>query len=512
MRKFAFEKVLSVVFVSLALMAGCGREQAPSPAFPTVIVTSPVNGATGVLLNATVSAGFSSQMAPATINTTTFVLTGPGGTAVAGAVTYSGTTATFTPAASFAASSVYIATITTGAHDPAGNPLAANFVWSFTTGLPTVISTVPANATTGVPVNTLISATFTEPMNPATINGATFTVTGPGATPVAGAVTFAGSTATFTPTAVLAASTLFTATITTGAKDPAGVGLGANFVWTFTTAPPPTVVSTVPTNGATAVPVNTPITATFSEAMNAATITAATFTVTGPGATPVPGAVTYAGTTATFTPNAILANSTPFTATITTGAKDPTGAPLAANFVWTFNTAAPPAVVSTVPVNGAAAVAESSTVSATFSVPMEASTITTSTFTLAGPGATPVAGSISYAGNTATFTPTALLAGSTLYTATVTTGAKDPTGAPLAANVVWTFATAPTPAVTSTVPSNGATNVPLNQKVAATFNTPMTASTITAAGTFTLATTTGATAVPGTVTYDSSSKDRKSTR
>ena len=219
-----------------------------------------------MLLNTTVSAGFSSVMNPATINTTTFTVTGPGAVAVAGAVTYAGTTATFTPAASLAASTVYVATITTGAKDPAGNPLAANFAWSFTTGLPTIISTVPAAGATAVLVNTLVSATFSEPMDPLTITNATFTLTGPGATPVAGAVTFAGSTATFTPTLVLASSTLYTATITTGAKDFAGAGLAADFVWTFTTAPPPTVISTVPADGATAVPVNTLISATFSEA------------------------------------------------------------------------------------------------------------------------------------------------------------------------------------------------------------------------------------------------------
>jgi ketosteroid isomerase-like protein len=217
----------------------------------------------------------------------------------------------------------------------------------------------------------------------------------------------------------------------------------------------------------------------------------------------VAGAVTCAGNTATFTPTTILANSTLFTATITTGAQDTTGAPLAANFVWTFTTAAPPAVVPpTVPVSNAVAVAEGVVLSATFSVPMEASTINTTTFTLTGPGVTPVTGAVNYAGNTATFTPAAHLAASTLYTATITTGATDTTGAPLAANYVWTFTTAPAPAVTSTVPASGATNVPLNQKVAATVNTPMTASTITAAGTFTLATTTGGTAVPGAVTYD----------
>src|SRR6202030_796180 len=121
----------------------------------------------------------------------------------------------------------------------------------------------------------------------------------------------------------------------------------------------PTVISTAPASGAMTVPVNTLVSATFSEAMNAATISGTTFTLTGPGTTPVAGTVTYAGTTATFTPTAVLANSTLFTATITTGAKDPTGAPVAANSVWTFTTAPPPAVVSNVPANGAVGVAVS---------------------------------------------------------------------------------------------------------------------------------------------------------
>ena len=66
--------------------------------------------------------------------------------------------------------------------------------------------------------------------------------------------------------------------------------------------------------------VNSKLLATFSEAMDPATLTAATFTVTGPGATPVPGTLTYAGRTATVTPNSPLAGTTLVTATITTGA------------------------------------------------------------------------------------------------------------------------------------------------------------------------------------------------
>src|SRR6202166_27359 len=495
MCKFKAGKISPIAFLLVALVAGCANYNAGNPGAPltppTVTSVTPPRGSTlASPSSAVITATFSKAMNPATINASTFTLTS-GGTSVSGQVTYTAATniATFTPSAALANSTLFTATITTGAKDPAGASLAANFVWTFTTAAPpTVVSTVPTSGATAVPVNTLVSATFSEAMNAATINGATFTLTGPGTTPVAGTVTYAGTTATFTPTTLLANSTVFTATITTGAKDPAGASLAANFVWIFTTAAPPTVVSTVPTSGATAVPVNTTISATFSEAMNAATINGATFTLTGPGTTPVAGTVTYAGTTATFTPTALLANSTLFTAAITTGAKDAAGVPLAANFVWTFTTAAPPTVVSTVPANGATAVAVNTTISATFSEAMNAATINGTTFTVTGPGATPVAGTVTYAGSTATFTPTSLLANSTLFTATITTGAKDPAGVPLAANFVWTFTTAAAaspPTGVSTVPANGATGVAVNTLVTATFSEAMYAATINAA-TFTV--------------------------
>src|SRR5947209_6756796 len=87
---------------------------------------------------------------------------------------------------------------------------------------------------------------------------------------------------------------------------------------------PPTVTSTSPANNDINVSVNRRITATFSKAMDPATITTTTFTL-AQGATAVPGTVTYAGTTATFTPASPLAISTTYTAKITTGAKDTTG-------------------------------------------------------------------------------------------------------------------------------------------------------------------------------------------
>ncbi len=67
-------------------------------------------------------------------------------------------------------------------------------------------------------------------MKATTINMSTFTLSGPGATAVAGAVTYSGTTATFTPpTSALAASTLYTATITTGSNKSRWNRLGKQF-------------------------------------------------------------------------------------------------------------------------------------------------------------------------------------------------------------------------------------------------------------------------------------------
>jgi hypothetical protein len=378
---------------------------------------------------------------------------------------------------------------------------------------PTVVSTVPANLAPAVAVNTTISSTFSGPMNAATITGTTFTVTGPGATPVSGAVTYAGNTATFTPTAVLANGIIYTGTITTGVKDPAGVALAANYVWTFTTTTlPPVVSSTVPANGSSNVAKSATVNATFNVPMDANTINTTTFTLAGPGATAVPGGVTYLGNTATFTPGSPLATSTLYTATITTGAKDPSGTALAANNVWTFNTGTMTAVTSTVPVSGAPNVPVIQKINATFNAPMAASTITaagTFTVAVAGVGGAAVAGAVTYdaASNAALFTPAAALTASTQYTATITTAAQSALGNPLAVSYVWSFATGlaangSAPTIVSTSPANAAILVPLNQKISATFSTPMDPTTVSLAGTFTVAVAgAGGAAVAGTVSY-----------
>ena len=309
---------------------------------------------------------------------------------------------------------------------------------------PTVLSTNPPGYSTSVPVYSSITATFTEAIDPATVTAASFTLID-GTTPVPGTVTYISGTATFTPSAYLTPSTVYTAKITTGVRDLAGNALGSNYSWQFQTSAPdttaPTVISTSPVNSASAIAIDSVVTATFSKPIDPATITTAEFALMN-GTTPVSGTVTYSGTTATFTPSASLATNTLYTATITTGVKDLLGNAMSVNYSWSFQTFAvvTPKVLSTSPVPYAYAVALGSPITATFSTPIDPATLTGTSFTLTD-GTSPVSGTTTYSGTTATFTPSASLTTNTVYRATITTDVKDLAGTAMSANYSWTFQT-----------------------------------------------------------------------
>nr|WP_269839047.1 Ig-like domain-containing protein [Paucibacter sp. M5-1]MCZ7881295.1 Ig-like domain-containing protein [Paucibacter sp. M5-1] len=183
---------------------------------------------------------------------------------------------------------------------------------------PTVTATSPANSTppvSGVFTNTLVTATFSKTMAPVSLTSSSFSVSCPGsAAAVASTVSYnaASQVATLTPTSPLPASTTCVATITTAAMDSAGFSLAANYSWSFITAAGadlvrPTVAITVPAAGAINVASNARLSATFSEDINPATISATSFTLVNTSlGTTVSGSVSYtaASRTALFTPAA----------------------------------------------------------------------------------------------------------------------------------------------------------------------------------------------------------------
>lgn len=232
-----FSKVTTalVAVVFLISCSGVGNPPPPAASAPKILIVVPQTN--GVGTNREIAVVFNKPMDPASINTGSFMVAG-----VSGTVTYdtANMIAAFKPSPDFAVNTTYNATITVGARDISGTPLAAPFDFSFTTRAttdtspPQIVAINLAAGATCVPLDQTIKVTFDEQMDSLTINPSTFFIEG-----VAGAVTYdvVGQTATFKPSANLAANTTFTITVTTGAKDMGGVPLAAPFHQTFTTGP-----------------------------------------------------------------------------------------------------------------------------------------------------------------------------------------------------------------------------------------------------------------------------------
>ena len=329
--------------------------------------------------------------------------------------------------------------------------------------VPTVTATNPADGATGVAVNQKIEVTFSQRMSPASLS-AYLIVRRPNGSIVSGHVNSYYRTGTFIPSVNLAPNTKYTVRVRPTASDLAGVALGHPFVWSFTTGATldttkPTVTFTNPADSAGSVPINQRIIAMFSKEMSPGSLSTATFVVTKPGGAAIIGTVAYASESAIFRSTYGLKPNTHYIATITTGAKDIAGNPLASNYVWSFDTGpnadtVNPTVTSTNPDSNATLVPIDQKVNATFSKVMNYSTITTGDFLLTWSGGQ-VVGTVSYfydATNNvtiATFAPAANLLINTLYTATITNEAQDLSGNTLAGNepsgdYVWQFMTGTT--------------------------------------------------------------------
>lgn len=99
---------------------------------PIVISVDPLNNESDVSLSRTVNISFSEPMDGATFDSSTFTLLS-GTDMIAGTVSYSGITATFTPDANLNSETTYRATITMGAKNLAGVSLSNTYQWDFNT-------------------------------------------------------------------------------------------------------------------------------------------------------------------------------------------------------------------------------------------------------------------------------------------------------------------------------------------------------------------------------------------
>ncbi len=232
---------------------------------PTVTTPSPADAATNVAIDTTITVTMSEALNQATVNNNTVKLYVDAGTAdqvdigtdteVASTVTLenngSSTKIYINPVANLSNSGNYIYRISTSVKDLAGNALAANADYDFTTVAstadvtpPTISSTTPthASAQTGVAITVAPTITFSEAIAPATVTATTVYIS-TSATDNTGIVTAnvamanGNTSVTITPASSLAYSTAYYLHATTAVTDANGNAIAAQFNGTnsFTT-------------------------------------------------------------------------------------------------------------------------------------------------------------------------------------------------------------------------------------------------------------------------------------
>jgi hypothetical protein len=138
---------------------------------PSIISVNPVNNTLSVAVNSKVTVTFSEAMNSATITSSTFNLK-QGTASIAGTVTCSGNIATFSPSVSLTGGTAYTATVTTGVQDAAGNAIAANYTWNFTT---ITVSAGLSFAGDVVPVLALCNICHTHPWTTSSVASTYYT-------------------------------------------------------------------------------------------------------------------------------------------------------------------------------------------------------------------------------------------------------------------------------------------------------------------------------------------------
>ncbi len=240
------------------------------------------------------------------------------------------------PAGGLLPSSTYTITVAAGARDAWGLPLGARESWTFSTVRPAVIGESPAQGSSGADPSAPVSVTFNQPMDAAT-TAQSFSLNG-GSGAIPGSTSWVGNTLQFQPSMALSPNRTYTATVRSSAVSATGGSqLDAPVRWTFRVAPPPRVVASVPSNGATAAESYVQI--RFSAPMNVASLDRA-LTI----APAVSGMSTY-GAGKDYSINGDFQPSTAYTFSLAPGAEDRYGRTTQLGYTLRFSTAPlPPAV------------------------------------------------------------------------------------------------------------------------------------------------------------------------
>ncbi|MCI0344506.1 MAG: Ig-like domain-containing protein, partial [Chloroflexi bacterium] len=363
---------------------------------PAVIDVSPAPGASGVGVTAPVVLTFDEPVDPGTVGLASvpvmvdgFAGAFPGTYAVAGGVV------TFTPAVPYPGSvRVEPRVASGGVLDLAGNG-AASFSTFFDTEpvpdltLPAVVMVSPADGSTGVGPEAEVVLTFSEPIDPATVDAEHFDLLADGERLLA-RVDRSDDNRTVILVATLPPEALITVVVTAGVADLSGNLLGG-FESEFTTAPAsdfgmPRVVTQRPGNGAAGVAANASMVLFTSEPLDATTLPGALFIAADGVLADGNVAVTGNGRAIEFTPDLPWASNALVQVFLTADARDVAGnavIPFQGSFRIAQNTASlAPSVVRTHPVGAAVGVPRNPVIEVQYSEPLDPATVHSGTVVL----------------------------------------------------------------------------------------------------------------------------------
>jgi len=353
------------------------------PALPPVVVGITPDRGEEQVLAAPVTITFDQAMDPASTSSAFSIEP-----KVPGEVKVTGNQLIFSPTERLQRGAEYRVTLASTAASAAGQKLQAPISFKFATaGFLQVTNSSPAANSKDVPVDSPITVAFNRPV--VALMGVTDQAKLPQPLIITPTVVGQGewlntSIYRFTPRAGLAASTLYTVTAPAGLTDTTGGILAEPYTLTFRTTVP-TVLSWShrplaawgPPPNLLRIPIEDPITATFSMPMDRAS-TEAAFSLVDAQKNAVPGVFTWnaEATTLGFKPTRLLGFRTNYTATVAASARPANGqGALRSASSHAFRTVALPGVLRTQPVNNARQVDTDDAVLIYFAGPINPATL-----------------------------------------------------------------------------------------------------------------------------------------
>jgi uncharacterized protein YfaS (alpha-2-macroglobulin family) len=266
-------------------------------------------------------------------------------------------TVTFQPSETLQRAARYVVTIGTEAHNAAGLALPAPVSFNAdTVGFLEVTQVLPAPETQGAEVGSVITVMFNRPVVPLTALADQANLPNPLA--LEPAMPGQGewlntSIYVFRPEGYLSGGTTYTGRVAAGLTDTTGGLLQDGFTWQFTTQAPE-VLAADPFFNQADVGLTRPITITFNQPMDRASVEAA-FHLQGADGGELPGSFAWTDDSLSvgFDPEGSLPLETELQVSIdATALSAGGGAALPAAFTSFFTTVRPPAILSTDPANG----------------------------------------------------------------------------------------------------------------------------------------------------------------